>query len=313
MPKRIKPGKSVNSGVNKVESIEEFYKNKFGWMPENVRSGLGHFNVFKLEPFVGENAEPSPYRRRDYFKIMLVLGSGRVQYADKTIEVKKQALSFSNPQIPYMWDRKNEIQGGVFCIFNTHFFHKYGDLNSYSLFQPNGTHVFELTDEQVQQVEVLFQRMFEEIKSHYEHKYDMLRTLVFELIHFAMKMQPAVKLEKHPGNASQRLTSFFLELMERQFPIDENHRVLSLRSPSAFAQQLNIHVNHLNRAVKETTDKTTSQIIADRILQEAKVLLRHSNFTVSEIASKLGFEEPTHFSNFFKKHAQISPTEFRNV
>jgi AraC-like DNA-binding protein len=88
---------------------------------------------------------------------------------------------------------------------------------------------------------------------------------------------------------------------------------LSLRSASEFARQLNVHVNHLNRAVKETTDKTTSQIIGERILQESKILLKHSAWNVSDIAFALGFREVTHFNNFFKKHVQLSPLKFRAV
>jgi AraC-like DNA-binding protein len=101
--------------------------------------------------------------------------------------------------------------------------------------------------------------------------------------------------------------------LERQFPIDDNHHKIYLRSASEFASQLNIHVNHLNRAVKETTQKTTSQIIAERILQESKILLKHSTWNVSEIAYALGFNEVTHFNNFFKKHVQLSPLKYRNV
>ena len=155
--------------------------------------------------------------------------------------------------------------------------------------------------------------MFEEINSDYVHKYDVLRNLVFELLHFGMKIQPAAKSEKQLINASQRISTLFLELLERQFPIDEDHQTFGLRSASDFSNQLNVHVNHLNRAVKETTEKTTSQIIAERILQEAKILLKHSAWTVSEIAYALGFTEVTHFNNFFKKHVQLSPLKFRNI
>ena len=91
------------------------------------------------------------------------------------------------------------------------------------------------------------------------------------------------------------------------------HQKINLRSASDFANQLNVHVNHLNRAVKETTQKTTTQIISERILQESKILLRHSAWSVSEIAYALGFTEVTHFNNFFKKHVQMSPLKFRNV
>ncbi len=299
--------------MRKVETIEEFYKRKFDWIPDNLRNEIGHFNIFKLEPFEEGKASSIPYKRRDFYKIMLVMGISKVHYADKVFEVQKQALSFSNPHIPYMWEHLDKIRSGVYCIFNQHFFHQYGNLNQYNVFQPDGTHVFELTDEQADKVNNLFQRMFEEINSDYIHKYDVLRSLVFELIHFALKMQPDAKIDKQPLNASKRISTLFLELLERQFPIDENHQAVNLRSASEYAKQLNVHVNHLNRAVKETTDKTTSQIIAERILQESKILLKHSPWNVSEIAYALGFTETTHFNNFFKKHAQLSPLKFRNV
>jgi AraC-like DNA-binding protein len=306
--------KSVNLWeMSKVETLEEFYRSKFNWLPDNIRNEIGHFNVFKLAPFVGGNATPVPYRRRDYYKIMLVIGNSKVHFADQVVEVKKQALSFANPQIPYKWEHTDNIRAGVFCIFNQHFFHQYGDINQYSVFQPGGTHLFELTDEQVDQVNILFQRMFEEINSDYIHKYDVLRTIIFELIHFALKMQPSATLGKQPLNASQRISTLFLELLERQFPIDDNHQAINLRSASDFAKQLNIHVNHLNRALKDITEKTTSEIIADRILQEAKILLKHSAWSVSEIAYALGFKEVTHFNNFFKKHTLLSPLKFRNI
>ncbi|MET0758958.1 MAG: AraC family transcriptional regulator [Flavobacterium sp.] len=232
--------------------------------------------MFKLDPYAGKGAKPAPYRRRDYFKITLVNGNGKFLYADKEIEVQKQALVFSNPQIPYSWEQRDRIIGGCFCIFNQDFFHHYGNLNHYTLFQPDGNHAFELTDEQLTLVTKTFDRMFEEINSDYEHKYDLLRTIVYELVHFALKINPSKQVEKHQLNAAQRISTLFLELLERQFPIDNAHQILLLRSASDFAQKLNIHVNHLNRSIKEASDKTTSQLIAERILQEAKILLKQT-------------------------------------
>jgi AraC family transcriptional activator of pobA len=298
--------------MEKIETLEEFYKRKFDWMPDNIKNEIGHFNVFSLDPFVGDKAQPVPYKRRDFYKIMLVSGNSKVHFADKIVEVKKQALSFSNPQIPYKWEHLDNIRNGSFCVFNHHFFHQYGNLNQYEVFRPNGTHIFELSDEQVLIVEGIYKRMFGEINSDYKHKYDVLRNLVLELLHFAMKMQPSAELNKQGINASQRISTLFMELLERQFPIDDNHQAVNLRSASDFARQLNIHVNHLNRAIKENTGKTTSQLIAQRFLQEAKILLKHSAWSVSEIAYALGFNEVTHFNNFFKKHVQISPLKLRN-
>jgi AraC family transcriptional activator of pobA len=299
--------------MEKIETIEEFYKKKFDWIPENLKNEIGHFNVFDLEPFVGDKAQPVPYKRRDFYKIMLVKGNSQVHYADKVVEVKKQALSFSNPQIPYKWEHLDNIRSGSFCIFNQHFFHQHGDLNQYSVFQPDGTHIFELSDEQLEKSASVYARMFEEINSDYLHKYDVLRNLVFELLHFAMKLQPTTNFDRQQINASKRISVMFLELLERQFPIDDLHQRFNLRSASDFASQLNIHVNHLNRSIKETTQKTTSQVIAERILQESKILLKHSTWSVSEIAYALGFTEVTHFNNFFKKHVQSSPLKFRNI
>ena len=299
--------------MEKVETIEDFYQRKFDWIPDNIRNEIGHFNVFGHEPVDTSKTQPLPYKRRDFYKIMLVVGNINMNYADRVIPVKKQALFFSNPLIPYNCENLERIESGFYCIFNPHFFHKFGDLNQYSVFQSGGNHVFELSDEQVQQITGIYKKMFEEIKSDYIHKYDVLRNLVFELLHFGMKIQPSSNFNKQQINASKRISTIFMELLERQFPIDDEHKKVNLRSASEFASQLNVHVNHLNRAVKETTGKTTSQIIADRVLQESKILLKQSNWNISEIAYSLGFTEVTHFNNFFKKHVQLSPLRYRNV
>jgi AraC family transcriptional regulator, transcriptional activator of pobA len=298
--------------MEKTESLEAFYQNKFNYIPDSLKNEIGHFNVFAHEPIIAGKLKPLPYKRRDFYKIMLVVGQIDMCYADKVVAIKKQALFFSNPQIPYKCDHLEKIETGFYCIFNSQFFHNFGDLNQYSVFQPAGNHVFELNDKQVLQINNLYQKMFAEINSDYRHKYDVLRNLVFELLHFAMKTQPATKFDKQPINASHRIFTLFLELLERQFPIDENHQKMGLRTASDFANQLNLHVNHLNRVVKEISQKTTSTLIAERILQEAKILLKHSSWSVLEIAFALGFKEATHFNNFFNKNLNISPLKFRN-
>lgn len=298
--------------ANKVETIQEFYTRKFGWMPENIRSEIGHFNIFHYEPYVEGKPTTIPYRRRDFYKIMLVKGNSPVYFADKVVQVRKQALTFSNPLIPYKWENLDRISDGVYCIFNQHFFHNYGLLTQYEVFQPGKAHVFELTDAEVTQVSEIFAKMEAEFSSEYKYKHDVLRNMVFELLHFGLKMQPSESLGTQTINASQRITAMFLELLERQFPVDESHQKVNLRTASDFAGQLAVHVNHLNHAVRETANKTTTQVIAERFVQEAKVLLRHSHWNVSEIAHALGFNEVTHFDNFFKKHTRLSPLKFRN-
>jgi len=90
--------------MDKMESLEEFYDRKFDWMPENLKNEMGHFNLFRLEPYVEGKPTNIPYKRRDFYKIMLVKGQSHVHFAIRVVQLKKQALSFSNPQIPYKWE-----------------------------------------------------------------------------------------------------------------------------------------------------------------------------------------------------------------
>ena len=127
-----------------------------------------------------------------------------------------------------------------------------------------------------------------------------------------MVIQPVNETKDQIRRASARISSAFLELLEQQFPVD-SQRPIRLRYASQFADHLSIHVNHLNRAIKQNLNKTTTQVISERVLQEAKILLHHRNLSVTDIAYALGFTEVTHFNNFFKKHTQVSPTKFRVV
>lgn len=125
------------------------------------------------------------------------------------------------------------------------------------------------------------------------------------------KTQPTIETKEPPGAAANRISSAFMKLLEGQFPIENVRTTLKLRTASDFAQQLNIHVNHLNRAVKAVQDNPTSVVINTRILSESQRLLRYSDWNVSEIAYALGFTEVTHFNNFFKRKTNMSPTQFR--
>ena len=72
--------------MEKLEILEDFYSKK-DCLPEKLRNDIGHFNVFRLEPFVGKNAKPAPYRQRDYFKVILSFGPSTIHYADKTFKI----------------------------------------------------------------------------------------------------------------------------------------------------------------------------------------------------------------------------------
>ena len=296
--------------MNKTETLEDFYQQKLNWMPDNLGKGMGHFNVFKLEDFVAKYCQTIPYSRKDFYKVSFIVGKNRVHYADKSIDIDKQALFFASPQIPYNWEYLSEEQSGFFCIFTETFFNHFGNIKAYPVFKPGCNPIFQLTDEDAKKIREIYLRIMDEIDSDYIYKYDAIRALVMELIHTAQKLQPSSLRYEHP-NAAARISSLFMELLERQFPIESIQQTMKFRSATEFADQLSVHVNHLNRALKDATGKTTTQIIGERIVQEAKALLKHSNWNIAEIGYSLGFEEAPHFINFFKKSTQFTPRSFR--
>ena len=78
-----------------------------------------------------------------------------------------------------------------------------------------------------------------------------------------------------------------------------------------YAEEIHISAKHLSQTVKNLTGKSAKEVIQDRLVLEAKRLLLHTGLTVKEVGYAIGFQEPLHFSGFFKKQAGISPTEYR--
>lgn len=271
----------------------------------------GHFNVFRIEDVLSPDHKQSNYSRRNFFKISLITGRNRIFYADKTFDIDGTSLVFTNPMVPYLWERITEAQTGYICIFTEAFLSKMGEVNSFPIFQYTESGVLILPETDAVFFQNLFVRMEAELLGSYTFKYDLIRNLLMEVIHGAQKRHPVEASTPAQSNASERITAIFRELLERQFPIDLSNQVIQLSTPSAFAQQLNIHVNYLNKALKEQTGQTTIRLINDRILQEARVLLKTTDWTINEIAWSLGFEEPNHFTTFFKKRVGVTPKAFR--
>lgn len=78
-----------------------------------------------------------------------------------------------------------------------------------------------------------------------------------------------------------------------------------------YARLLHVSADHLSAEVKARTGRNARDLIAERIVTEAKHLLTYSELTVSQIADQLGFPEPTHFTRFFKRHVGAGPVDFR--
>jgi AraC-like DNA-binding protein len=278
----------------------------------NKELKLKGFNVFQIE---SDGAATRIYSRKDFYKICLTTGKSIIHYADRSFEEDGTVLFFGNPHIPYSWETLSTTYVGYTILFSEAFF-KASDrsesLQHSPLFKIGGTPILKINEDQRQFLNTIFQRMIDEQKGDYAYKGDLMRNYINLIIHEALKLQPSEHYDQHK-NAASRLTSVFLELLERQFPIESADHPLQLKTAQDYANQLHVHVNYLNRAVKEVTGKPTTAHITERIVAEAKALLQHTGWNIADIAYALGFEYPTYFNNFFKRLTGTSPKSLRTV
>lgn len=106
-------------------------------------------------------------------------------------------------------------------------------------------------------------------------------------------------------SGSNQLIRGFKKLIQTNFK--SSHKV------QHYASQLSVSSDYLNRYVKEKTGKSAKDYIQDKLVIEAKRLLLFSELSSKELAYELGFEEPSHFNSFFKKHSGQSPIAFRKA
>jgi len=271
---------------------------------------LKGFNVYELENYASRIPQ---YNRRDFYKVALLTCRGIVHYADKSIELNGTLLFFANPHVPYSFELLSEKQTGYSCLFTERFLttgERLQSLQESPLFKIGGNPVFAVSGTQKEEIEAMFIKMLAEQSSDYLYKNDLIRNYINLIIHQALKMQPLENYSRHK-NAPARIASLFLELLERQFPIESTERPLRLKTAQDYAQNLSVHVNHLNRSVKEVTGKSTTAHISERVISEAKALLQHTDWSIGEIAYSLGFEYPTYFNNYFKKMTGTVPKSER--
>ena len=271
---------------------------------------LKGFNVFQIE---SDGNATRIYSRKDFYKICLTTGKSVIHYADRSFEAEGTILFFGNPHIPYSWETVSTSYVGYTCLFSEEFF-KASDrsesLQQSPLFKIGGTPVLNITEQQRELLNTFFLRMIEEQQTDYTYKDDLIRNYINLIIHEALKLQPSENYVQHQ-NAASRLTSVFLELLERQFPIESTDLPLQLKTAQDFAGTLAVHVNYLNRAVKEVTGKPTTAHISDRVVSEARALLHHTDWNIADIAYALGFEYPSYFNNYFKRMTGTNPKAYR--
>jgi AraC-like DNA-binding protein len=296
-----------------TESLLDYYARTGHAMTKDhlpITSESGHFNV-RLSTAC---TRKTPFNRRDYFKICLCTGSGRgfgtLIYDDREIQLNQPSIIFTNPSVPASIEITKMSRYG--CIFNKQFIEGQmpPDVQYASpLFNPTLFPVIIIPEEEKDRLNGYFEEMQRLQDSDYPFKWDMIRNILQLLIHEGIRLQQQQVLQT--GIVRDRLVNSFFSLLNQQFPVDSPENSLKLLTPAHFADQLHVHVNHLNSVIKKSTGKSTRVIIHERIVAEAKALLRNTSWNVAEIAYALGFAYPSHFNKYFKQFTAATPLEFR--
>jgi len=148
----------------------------------------------------------------------------------------------------------------------------------------------------------LLRRMHEEWLSDLPGRRDVLRACLAMLLVDAGRARNGTR-ETVALTAAEKLYAAFVEALE--------FRVTSMPSARDLAADLRVTTDHLSVMLRQISGKTAGDLIAERILLEAKRLLIHSRLGVAETGYALGFESPSYFTRFFRRHGGVSPKEFR--
>ena len=208
-----------------------------------------------------------------------------------------QSFSFENSANIIAWQFNREF----YCIIDHD-----SEVSCVGFLFSSTDHLFvKLSDHARRKLQLLTDVFTEEFKTSDHIQNEMLLVLLKRLIIYITYLAKSgyVPAPKHQDEKFHILRKFNL-LLEANFK--------SEHSVGFYAQQLCKSPKTLSNLFAIFKQKPPSQVIQERIMVEAKRLLRYTDRSVKHITAELGFEEVSYFSNFFKKNAGVSPSDFRN-
>ncbi|QMU26826.1 AraC family transcriptional regulator [Adhaeribacter radiodurans] len=280
-------------------NIQDFEKTGISKKPD--------FYLNRFEKHLQEHAFIQTPHKHDFFIILLITqGTGTHTIDFKTYPVAPQTAFFLSPGQVHAWQLSADSAGYI-LFFNLDFYRLQPDqlevyrypffnmlLNRPLLALPN-EHLLPTTTiiESMEQEYLQSDYKWQEVVRNY------LTILLIRLHRAYLEQQP----DPDVANASQSLWQQLDTFLEKHF---KEHQPVSF-----YAEKLNITEKQLNEASKNTFGKTTSSLIQDRIILEARRLLIHSPLTITQIAAELGYFDNSYFGRFFKKHTGKTPEQFR--
>jgi len=165
--------------------------------------------------------------------------------------------------------------------------------------------VFNITDEEYESLELDMGRMLSVFQNPHPYQEKMLKGMLASLLYNCKSMHERHKTTESQLSRGQVLTQQFEQLVNKLY--------LDSKTVGDYAEHLNVTPNYLTTMVKEITGKTAKEVIQNRIFIESKNMLASSSLDIAEIAYQLNFQEPTHFTRFFKKFSGTTPYKFRQA
>lgn len=105
-------------------------------------------------------------------------------------------------------------------------------------------------------------------------------------------------------NRAERTVGEFLRLLDAHF---KQHRSIEF-----YADRMGLSPKYMSAMIKRHSGKSAGKWIDDRIIVEAKALLKSTNMTVQQIADEFDFPEQSSFGKYFKRQTGMSPKAYRN-
>ena len=268
-----------------------------------------HYETFeRLAEFFGRNTPA--HRHYSFFQVhLLTQGSLRLHLDDRYYEGGAPLAFITPPTLPHAFYTDESTRGHTITVRQEVVRAWYAAMPGQWPESLLRDHAFVLLDEaaaDTRQLLVVADLLQRECARHDKGRASALLALgqlfFINLSRQILAAAPATPVRQERGE-DLRLFLAFCDLVEARF---RDHLTLS-----QYASELNITEARLNDICRRMASQASKELIHDRLVQEARRLLRFSAVPVSEIGYQLGFADPAYFSRFFTRHAGASPREFR--
>lgn len=270
----------------------------------------GHL-AFKVYEFQ-DNCPFDHIQRLNYYSLIWVQeGQGRAKADFSEYEFAAGSLFAFAPYQPFMFQVEGTLNGVVvqfhpdfFCI---HKHHAEVACNGVLYNNPYQPPFVRLDGQAAATLGMAIQQMRDELQDVGLAQHELLVAYLKIILITASR----IKAAEAPATPPAELVGEPFVLQNLKQYIEQHFR--TKHAPSAYAELLHITPKALARLTKAHFNKTLSDLIAERIVIEAKRELYLTNKPVKEIAYALGYEDEHYFSRFFKNNTDVSPQLYRET